>query len=83
MRRLDVDEPGEPGRGNILTWEQTLADRRAGKPIEMDVRMDATSILYTTLWLFGGAAFAAVGTLVFIVWLTVRRGRKRVAARQS
>ena len=83
VRRLDVDEPGEPGRGNILTWEQRLADRRAGKPIEMDVRMDATSILYTTLWLFGGAAVAAVGTLAFIVWLTVRRGRKRVAARQS
>ena len=83
IRRLDVDEPGEPGRGNILTWEQRLADRRAGKPIEMDVKMDATSILYTTLWLFGGAAVAAVGTLAFIIWMTVRRGRQRVAARQS
>ena len=41
-------------RGNILTWEQTLSDRRAGKPIEMSVDMDATSILNTTLWLFGG-----------------------------
>jgi hypothetical protein len=83
IRRLDVDEPGEPERGNILTWEQRLGDRRAGKPVEMDVKMDATSILYTTLWLFGGAAVAAVGTLAFIVWMTVRRGRKRVAARQS
>lgn len=83
VRRLDIDEPGDLERGNILTWEQRLADRRAGKPIDIDVSMDATSILYTTLWLFGGAAVAAVGTLGFIVWLTVRRGRKRVAARQS
>jgi hypothetical protein len=83
VRRLDVDEPGGLGRGNILTWEQRLADRRAGKPIEIDVSMDATSILYTTLWLFGGAAAAAVGALALIVWLTVRRGRQRAAARQS
>jgi hypothetical protein len=83
VRLLDLDQPGDLERGNILTWEQRLADRRAGKPVNIDVDMDATSILYTTLWLFGGAATAAVSVLALIVWLTIRRGRQRVAARQS
>ncbi len=83
VRRLGVDEPGELERGNILTWEQRLADRRAGSPVTIDVKMDGTSILYTTLWLFAGAFVAAVSVLALVVWLTVRRGRKKVAARQS
>jgi hypothetical protein len=83
VRLLDVDAPGNLERGNIMTWEQRLTDRRAGKPVNIDVSMEATSILFTTLWLFGGAAAAAVGVLGLIVWLTVRRGRQRVAARQS
>ena len=68
---------GEAARGNILTWEQTLADRRAGRPLTMEVGMEATSILYTTLWLFGGAFVAAVILLVTLIWLTIRRGRKQ------
>jgi hypothetical protein len=42
----------------------------------MDVRMDATSILHTTLWLFAGAFAAAVLLLVVVIWMVVRRGRK-------
>jgi hypothetical protein len=80
VRRLEIDEPGNLERGNILTWEQRLADRRAGKPIEIDVKMDADSILYTTLWLFGGALVAAVSVLGLIVWMTVRRGKKLAGA---
>ena len=38
--------------------------------------MDSTSILYTTLWLFGGAFVGAVVVLMLIVWWTVRRGRR-------
>lgn len=82
VRRLGVDEAGGIERGNILTWEQHLSDRRAGKPVVMDVKMAAESILFTTLWLFGGAFLAAVSGLAIVVWLIVRRGRKRVAARQ-
>ena len=77
VRRIDVDEPGDVERGNILTWEQTLADRRAGKPITMDVRLDSQSILYRTFWLFGGAFTAAVLTLALIVWLVIRLGRRQ------
>ena len=78
VRRLEDGRTGSVERGNILTWEQRLADRRAGAAVEMDVKMDATSILNTTLWLFGGAFAAAVITLILIVWWTMRRGRQRI-----
>jgi hypothetical protein len=74
VKRLDGTN-GTVERGNILTWEQTLAARRAGTPIDLDVHMDATSILYTTLWLFAAAFGAAVAVLALIVWWTIRRGR--------
>jgi hypothetical protein len=72
---LDRDGPREPERGNILTWEQRLTDRRAGQPIAIDVRMDQQSILAHTLTLFGGAFAAALFTLGVVVWgLSRRRG---------
>ena len=45
VKRLDGTN-GTIERGNILTWEQTLVDRLAGTPIDMDVTMEAESILY-------------------------------------
>ena len=89
-RTLDTDRPRGASRGNILTWEQHLADRLDNKPIAweagvpgvMSVRMDSQSILYRTLWLFGLAFAAAVAVLALLIWLTMRRGRdpKRAAA---
>ena len=76
VRNLKDNSPGGPERGNILTWEQTLADRRASKPIHVDVKMESESILYRTIWLFGGAFSAALVVLATIVWLTMRRGRR-------
>ena len=78
VKKLDGAD-GEAERGNILTWEQTLADRRAGRPLTMAIELEKTSILYTTLWLFGGAFVAAVLLLVTLIWLTVRRGRKQAS----
>jgi hypothetical protein len=78
VKKLDGGD-GEAERGNILTWEQTLADRRAGRPLAMEIDMEKTSILYTTLWLFGGAFVAAVILLVTLIWLTIRRGRKQAS----
>jgi hypothetical protein len=71
------------GRGNILVWEQLLTDRLRNVPVVyaekgdgvLDARMDAQSILYTTLWLFGLTFLAVV--IVFggvIVWV-MRRGK--------
>jgi hypothetical protein len=70
---LDRAGPPEPDRGNILTWEQRLTDRRAGLPITIDVRMEQQSILAHTLALFGGAFAAALFTLGVAVWGLSRR----------
>jgi hypothetical protein len=78
-RDVDTDEPRDYERGNILRWEQYLADRLDGVPVEIDVRMDTQSILYTTLWLFGSAFAAAVALLAFLVWLMFRRGARQAA----
>jgi hypothetical protein len=69
-----------PKRGNIVVWEQTLAERLRGKPLGLDgrgldARMDPESILYWTLQLFG-ATFAAVAvTFGVVIWWILRRGR--------
>jgi hypothetical protein len=67
-------------RGNILAWEQTLTDRLAGIPLEMEARMEPTSILYRTLWLFLGSMAAAFAVLALIIWWVVKKGKDRVAA---
>jgi hypothetical protein len=83
VKRLSDGENGTVERGNILTWEQRLVDRRAGKPIEMRVRIESESILYRTLWLFAGAFGAAILALAAAVWLTMRRGRRRARSSAS
>ena len=61
-------------RGNILVWEQPLADRVKGEPLTLDARMETQSILYRTLWLFG-ATFAAVAvSFALVIWWVLRRG---------
>jgi len=60
-------------RGNILTWEQSLADRRAGVPVSIEVRMEPTSILYRTLWLFAISGLAAVLVLGGIIWWVMKK----------
>jgi hypothetical protein len=77
VKRLKDGSNGEVDRGNILTYEQLLSDRRAGKPLAIDVRMGAQSILFQTLWLFGGAFAAALALMATLIWLTVRRGRSQ------
>ncbi len=83
MRRLEDNSTGEPSRGNILTWEQRLSDRRAGAPVDIQLRMEQQSILYRTLWLFGGSFLAAVIVLAALIWWTVRKGKVRARAAQT
>lgn len=80
-RDIEEDVPLEVQRGNILAWEQYLTDRLDGRPVAIEVRMEAESILYRTLWLFAGAFTAAVLLLAGIIWWTVRKGTKQ--ARQA
>jgi hypothetical protein len=74
-RDVETDEPTGVHRGNILHWEQHLADRLEGREVKAEVRMESRSILYLTLWLFTGAFLAAVLTLVGFIWLILRRGK--------
>jgi hypothetical protein len=78
VRRLEDNETGALERGNILTWEQRLTDRRAGTPIVMMVVTESESILHQTMYLFAGAFAAAVLVLVTIIWFVMRRGRIRL-----
>jgi hypothetical protein len=77
VKRLEDGANGSADRGNILTWEQRLVDRRANTPVDMEVRMDSQSILYRTLWLFAGAFVAAMCVLGLIIWITMRRAKGR------
>jgi hypothetical protein len=67
-------------RGNILAWEQTLRDRLAGTPLVMKARLETQSILYRTLWLFGGTFASALVALALIIWWVSRKGRSVVPA---
>ena len=62
-------------RGNILVWEQPLADRLAGKPLSIEARIDIESILYRTLWLFGVMIVVVVTLFAGLLWWIVRKGR--------
>ena len=79
-RDLQTNEPTQASRGNILAWEQHLADRLDGQPVEVLVEMGSQSILHRTLWLFGGAFTAAVLVLVLLIWWTMSRGKDQDAA---
>lgn len=60
-------------RGNILVWEQALADRVAGVPVVIEARMEPASILYQTLWLFGASALAVATSFAVVIWWLTRR----------
>jgi hypothetical protein len=62
-------------RGNILEWEQPLADRLHGTPIDIQAQMATQSILARTLLLFGSTVVAAFLTLAAVIWWVSRRGR--------
>jgi hypothetical protein len=70
----------EIGRGNILIWEQTLAARRAGTPLDLEARMQAQSILYRTLWLFGLTFVAVAAVFACVIGWVLRKGTKAEAA---
>lgn len=61
-------------RGNIVGWEQPLRDRLAGKPLEVEVRMETDSILARTLTIFALSATAALLLLAAVVFWVRRSG---------
>jgi hypothetical protein len=79
-RDLETNEPSDASRGNILAWEQHLADRLDGDPVNVLVEMESQSILHRTLWLFAGAFTAAVVVLALLIWWTMSRGKNEDVA---
>src|SRR5262249_20233682 len=66
---------GNQRRGNILVWEQPLADRLSGSPLVIEARMQTQSILYRTLWLFGATFVAVAVTFAVVIWWIFKRGQ--------
>jgi hypothetical protein len=62
-------------RGNIIIWDQPLADRLKGVPVDIQVRMESQSILVRTLSLFGLMMALVAITFAGFIWLLRRRGR--------
>ena len=60
-------------RGNIIVWEQPLAQRQKGTPLELTVRMQTESILFRTLALFGMMMVAAALTFAAAIWFVKSR----------
>jgi hypothetical protein len=71
--------PGNPRRGNILVWEQSLSDRLRGAPLTLDTRIETESILYRTLALFGVTLVVVALLFALLLWWVLRRGRKPAA----
>jgi hypothetical protein len=67
-------------RGNILAWEQPLAERLRGAPLTLDVRMESASILYSTLLHFGATAVAVAVLFALVIWRVKRRATRDVSA---
>jgi hypothetical protein len=67
-------------RGDILEWEQPLAARLRGEPLDLQVHLETKSILFSTLVLFASAIVAAALTFALVIWWIARRGREGEAA---
>ena len=60
-------------RGNIVVWEQPLAERLKGTPLEITARMEKESILFRTLALFSGMAVLVAATFAGVIWFVKTR----------
>jgi hypothetical protein len=70
----DNNTPIKVQRGNILVWEQPLAERIKGTPLEVRARMEKDSILFRTLALFAAMGVLVVLTFIAVIWYV--RSRK-------
>lgn len=71
--------PDNLKRGNILVWEQSLAERLGGVPLELETRMETQSILYRTLGLFAVTIVLVAIMFVVVLWWVIRKQRLRMA----
>jgi hypothetical protein len=60
-------------RGNIIVWEQPLAERQKGTPLEIVARMETQSILFRTLALFAAMGVLVIATFAGFIWFVKTR----------
>jgi hypothetical protein len=60
-------------RGNIVVWEQPLAERQKGTPLEVQATMENESILFRTLALFAAMGVLVVLTFIAAIWFVRSR----------
>ena len=60
-------------RGNIIVWEQPLAERIKGTPLTIEARMEKESILFRTLALFAAMGVLVVITFIAAIWFVKSR----------
>jgi hypothetical protein len=66
-------------RGNIIVWDQPLADRLRGVPVDIQVQIERQSILFRTLSLFGMMMVLVAATFAGLIWMLRRRGARQQA----
>jgi hypothetical protein len=70
-------------RGNIIRWEQSLAERLKGEPLAIEVHLETESILFQTLALFAVTIVLALSTLALAIWWVMRRKGADLSGRRS
>lgn len=63
-------------RGNIVTWEQPLAERLKSTPLDIQATLEKDSILFRTLALFAAMGVLVILTFIGAIWFV--RSRKPV-----
>jgi hypothetical protein len=66
-------------RGNIVSWRESVAAALAGGPLDFGATMGGTSILLSTVLLFGASIVIGVAILLGALWLVRRHGRRQLA----
>ena len=73
-RVLFHNSPAGIERGNIIVWEQSLADRVKGQPLAIEAHVEPQSILIRTLTLFAITIGLALATFALAIWWVIRKG---------
>ncbi len=74
------NSPSDIERGNILSWERTLREHFAGRPLDVEVRFDRRTVLAATVSVMGIAlalVAVSIGTALLVM---VRKGRRQLRA---
>jgi len=70
------NSPSRTMRGNIIVWEQPLAERLKGTPLDIQAQMERQSILVRTLSLFGLMIVAVAATFAAAIWWVRKSGSR-------